>query len=82
MDACEIIPPLTERQRALLRFVQNTRDEQGVSPSYADVAEHFQICLNAAKKGVVGLIAKGCFIQTYGVRRSTRLTALGRKALG
>lgn len=74
--------PLTERQAALMRFIAKHRDEQGLSPTRAEMAEFQKVNLRTVEERVKALQSRGLLISNYGAHRSVRLTPEGHTAIG
>jgi repressor LexA len=66
---------LTERQRAVLRFIEDTRTREGCAPTLREIAAHFQFSSpNAAQAHVRALRAKGALAGEPGKARTLRAT--------
>lgn len=37
----KIVPPLTEKEKAVLEFIESLLSERGISPSYQEIKDHF-----------------------------------------
>ncbi len=51
--------PLTDRQRAILDFVSSATRDNGIPPSYQEIATHFRITVGGLQKQIKALTAKG-----------------------
>ena len=65
---------LTEIQADTFYFIREFIEENGYSPTRAEIAEHYDITGNAAQQRVEALIRKGAVTHKYGVMRSLRPT--------
>ncbi len=67
---------LTKKQRAVLDFIQASQQEEGVTPSYADIAKHFGYSsLTTAVDHIRSLQKKGFLSHSFRQARSFKLTA-------
>jgi SOS-response transcriptional repressor LexA len=67
-------PKLTERQAAVLKFIQSTIARHGVPPSGPEIQRRFGMGTNAAAQQTIwALEHKGYIATTFGVQRSIRL---------
>jgi repressor LexA len=74
------MPDPTPRQQQILDFlVQQLREGHG-APSLDELARHFEINLNAARKHLISLASKGLIELTPGRARGIRLTRRTRLA--
>ena len=65
---------LTKRQQEILRFIEERQNEQGLTPTYRDIAARFRFSsVNAASAHVDALVAKGRLSREPGLARSFRL---------
>jgi repressor LexA len=67
---------LTDRQRSILDFISASIRENGVSPSYREIAANFNITAGGLQKQIVALETKGV------LRRATDRAARGLQVLG
>ena len=67
---------ITRKQRAILDFIQKSQQEEGVTPSYADIAKHFGYSsITTAVDHVRSLQKKGFLDHSFRLARSFKLTA-------
>ena len=67
---------LSERQQQVYNFIWRYKEESGVCPSIADVAEGLKIAHTTAATYVEALKEKGCIKSDYGVPRSLQIVPL------
>lgn len=69
---------LTDKQRAVLRYIHSYRQQRGYSPSYRDMMQEFSISsLRGMDRHIEALERKGLLRKTFNVSRSFVLTAEG-----
>lgn len=69
------VEPLTEAQEKVLQFVARHLSEDGVPPTFRDIARHFGYAsTRAAQDHVAALVRKGYLEHRPGVARGLRLT--------
>jgi len=67
---------LTDRQKAVLEFIQSHRDGHGVIPSLREIQAHFHFASpNAANKHLIALEKKGAIQRSGGTARSLSLVS-------
>lgn len=71
---------LTKRQREILDFIEECIRAHGLPPALADIARHFGIYPNAARKHLKALEAHGAITLYPGKARGIRLTSPSRRA--
>jgi repressor LexA len=74
--------PLTERQRAVLDFVEDFCRGQGYPPTVREVAAHFGVQPRAAADHLAALKRKGYLHREPGRSRGLALVALASRSLG
>jgi len=80
--------PLTPRQQEILDFIRAAIKADGSAPTRAELAQAFQMNVNAAEKHIQALARKGALLHVPGTARGIRLTAdlglplIGRVAAG
>ena len=67
------MPPLTERQRAVLEFIRDFVREQGLPPTVREIGEHFGLDPHAAHDHLKALERKGYLKRDSSKARSLRL---------
>ena len=75
-NALHVSRSLTDRQRSILDFISTSIRDNGVSPSYREIAAHFNITAGGLQKQIMALETKGV------LRRSTDRSARGLQVLG
>lgn len=70
--------PLTDRQQAILAFIAARVRDEGLPPSGAEIAAHFDIYPSAARKHLKALEAHGALQRLPGRARGIRLAATTR----
>lgn len=70
---------LTERQRAILKFLQEYQDEFGMAPSRQEIAEHFGFSPKAADDHLKALERKGVLRLRSDIARGIQLLQLERE---
>ena len=72
----------TERQVEVLQFVDRFISEEGYSPSYREICDHFLFgSLNSVKRHLDALSMKGAINHTPNVARSIVITDKGKEVL-
>jgi SOS-response transcriptional repressor LexA len=64
---------LSSRQQAVYDFIGQYHIEQGIAPSFRDIADSLQISLTAVRTYIEILKTKGYIAQKEGIRRSLRI---------
>lgn len=75
-------PPLTESQKAILKFIQDSCQKTGVAPSYREIQKHFGFsAVGSVQSHVKALKAKGALEDTNSgpKRRARGLIPSGQK---
>jgi len=66
---------LTERQKEILRFIENFINERGYSPTVREIANRFSITSKGAQDHIFALYKKGYIEKENKIPRTIRLTA-------
>ena len=64
---------LSARQKEILSFIRGYIDENGISPSFAEIAEAFSFSIPAAHYAVEALVRKGAIGRDGSLARSITL---------
>jgi len=63
---------ITERQAQILIFIENFIEENNYSPTFREIAEHFNMSAKGAFDHITALIKKGCIVYQAGKSRTIR----------
>lgn len=67
-----IMKKLTKKQEEIAGYVSKFTAERGYSPTYKEIAEHFEVNVNAIQQAVTALLKKGALERTEGIARGLR----------
>ena len=64
---------ITKKQQQIGEFIESFIASNGYSPSYKEIADHFEVNVNAIQQPVTSLIKKGFLEKSAGIARGLRL---------
>jgi repressor LexA len=64
---------LTKKQLKTVKFIKEFIQENSYSPTYKEIAEHFNVNVNAVQQSVSALIKKGSIEKVSGIARGLRV---------
>ena len=64
------MPLLTEKQAETFSFIKSYIADNGFPPTRSEVADHFDVAVNAIQERIDGLIKKGALTPRNGKARS------------
>lgn len=65
---------LTKKQAKLVEFIKKFIMDNGYSPTYKEIAEHFAVNVNAIQQAIAALVKKGYIEKIQGISRGIKLT--------
>lgn len=65
--------PLTDRQREVFEYIKRYKTENDVSPTFREIADHFEVSVSAICKILFYIIKKGYLIRDKGKARTIKL---------
>lgn len=66
---------LTKKQQSIAGYIEKFTKEHFYSPTYKEIAGHFNVNVNAIHQAVAALIKKGKVVKSAGIARGLRVTA-------
>lgn len=70
------LPPLTARQKQVLRFVVEAFRDTGAAPTIREVCDHLRIRVNAGNNHLKALAKAGVVVRPAGLHRRLRVPLL------